>query len=546
MEHLKKYRFAYTLSLYTLLAFIIRRYHLGEVSLWLDESLTGITVSSTNWLGMLQSDNTPAVYYFIQRALCRLMPCDEVGLRFLSAISGSAFVLVIMILVRKQTDMRTALLAGLVVLISPIHIYYSQEARVYSLLLFEIAGFYLMQWKIIHGETRPGHLVLFGCLTVVMLHTHYFSSLIVGSSLLVFGIAHIFQLRKITAWYFVTLFISLFTLVPSLTYSIFGEHSSFADLSWIQPIWDQEHTVRLIANTMQVFLTGPSRPGNMLALKQYRNIDMPEFFYQVSVGLLIILSIFMLIVVLQRSTVQKSKQQTLVELAAQFVLPLIALLVLSHAIRPIYVVGRYDLIAYPAFLIFLLHLIRTITQKDIQYRRLNVFLVTTFIVTTLMAQGAVAARYFADWPEQSYKTRFQKISKLMDNGSTIVFLGPASAVSLYYFLLNGYSKVDHHCVSNTDVIVNCFIFPEELDQAPASTARYSRMEKIGANDYEVGYILNHLRKDQLWLQINRMNKTENGFVMDRVSYRLIEHLKGLGFVIQTADMELQLLKLVRV
>ncbi|MFC1680168.1 glycosyltransferase family 39 protein [Pseudomonadota bacterium] len=545
MDYPFKNRFAFLVIVFSLLAFFIRWYHLGEISLWLDEALTGIVVNSTDWLSSLQSENTPVVYYFLQRALCQLMICDESGLRLLSAISGSAFIAVIMIAVRLQTDTWTALLAGVFVLISPIHIYYSQEARVYSLLLLETAGFYLLQWKIIKGEARKSHWILFGSLAVLMLHTHYFSILILGSSFLVVLSSTLLTLRSVSPWYFLIIVGSGITLLPWMLVSVFGEHSSYNDLSWIQPIWDNEHSVRLFASTVQVYLAGPARPDNILALKQYRDIIMPGYFYPLSMGLVLLFTVLFLRVALLKSKTRDLDIQSLVESAAQFALPLVALFAISYAIRPVYVVGRYDVIAYPAFLIFLAHIIRVITSDKVKNNKLDVYLACTFVVATLVAQGAVATRYFSDWPKKDHQATSDDISSLMTNGSSLVFVGRSSAVNLYYFLLSGYSKAENHCIHNTGTVINCFIFPEEFDKAPGSTARYDRMISQSFDSYEIEYILTELQGNNFWLHINQMANTGSNYAMDEVSYKLVNNLKSRGFVIQKAYPDLQLLKLAR-
>lgn len=124
----------------TFLALGLRLYRLSSQSLWVDEvysmwvakaPLDQVWINSTKF-------NVLPTYFLILRAI---LPDSNIGIewaaRLLSALAGALSVPVFIGVVycwRRHT--RVALLAGLLLAVNPLHIWYSQEARAYSLMLF--------------------------------------------------------------------------------------------------------------------------------------------------------------------------------------------------------------------------------------------------------------------------------------------------------------------------------------------------------------------------------------------------------------------------
>jgi mannosyltransferase len=122
--------------LVTLLALIIRFSTLTLQSLWLDEAYTDHLVHLG--LGAMlsaipRSESTPPLYYVIVWGWTHVFGYSELALRSLSAIAGAATVTVAYALAARLAGIRAAVIAGLLVAVSPLMIWYSQEARAYSL-----------------------------------------------------------------------------------------------------------------------------------------------------------------------------------------------------------------------------------------------------------------------------------------------------------------------------------------------------------------------------------------------------------------------------
>jgi len=115
------------------LAAIPRVFLLGNHSLWLDESYSlGVSASEVSQILANTDSAHPPLYYLLLHFWLALGR-SEVLLRLPSAILGALSVPLAYVLVRVWFPERTALLVAFLLALSPLHVWYSQEARMYSL-----------------------------------------------------------------------------------------------------------------------------------------------------------------------------------------------------------------------------------------------------------------------------------------------------------------------------------------------------------------------------------------------------------------------------
>ncbi len=131
------------------LAFAIRVNALGKLSLWLDEGITAYKMGLTcrQLLTFTQVDNVPPLYYWILH-LFRTWIDTDTALRFPSVVYGTLTVPVLFLACRRLFDVRTAFLSSLLLSLSTFHVWFSQEARSYSLycLCYALTLFFLVRW----------------------------------------------------------------------------------------------------------------------------------------------------------------------------------------------------------------------------------------------------------------------------------------------------------------------------------------------------------------------------------------------------------------
>ncbi len=125
-----------------LLAAGLRLYRIGEWGFWIDEIFT-----INRAVGDLGSIMNPLSLRLISIPL-QILGINEFYARIVPAIIGILTIPIFFFPIRKLTDGTTALLAVLLLAISPWHLYCSQNARYYTalLLFYGLAALYLFIW----------------------------------------------------------------------------------------------------------------------------------------------------------------------------------------------------------------------------------------------------------------------------------------------------------------------------------------------------------------------------------------------------------------
>ena len=181
-----------------LLAFALRVYRLDSQSLWYDEAVTAQVAAQgigelTRWTA---DDIQPPLYYYAAAGWTRLAGRGEWALRFPSAIFGTLTVPLMWAAALRlfgggRRGRAAALAAALLAALSPLYVYYAQEARMYTQLTFLglLAGYALLRATVderqkLKGDggassfvLRPSSAkwwLLFVIASVSLLYTHYF------------------------------------------------------------------------------------------------------------------------------------------------------------------------------------------------------------------------------------------------------------------------------------------------------------------------------------------------------------------------------------
>jgi uncharacterized membrane protein len=125
-------------GLMLLMALLLRLYHLSSQSIWIDEMLTlfwsGI-IAPLIPMDIFGNLHSP-LHSIIMFLWTRLAGQSEFALRLPSVIFSVLSLIAIYRLILRLSGSRTALVALAVITLSPFHIWYAQEARNYSMLLF--------------------------------------------------------------------------------------------------------------------------------------------------------------------------------------------------------------------------------------------------------------------------------------------------------------------------------------------------------------------------------------------------------------------------
>ncbi len=165
------------LLLIVCLGAVIRFATLGTQDFWLDEHATLIVIAQGP-LDLLKAvqlgESNPALYYVIAGAWERVFGDSEVGIRSLSAVAGIAAIPVLYAATKALYTRRAGLVAASLAATNPLLIWYSQETRNYSLLVFLSALSFLC---FVRALDDRGQRWLWGwaLASALALCTHYFS-----------------------------------------------------------------------------------------------------------------------------------------------------------------------------------------------------------------------------------------------------------------------------------------------------------------------------------------------------------------------------------
>jgi mannosyltransferase len=127
-------------SLLLLVATGLRLYALGQNSLWVDEHGSLLTarfpLGDISAAALSHDAFEPPVYFWLLHLAIRFFGDSEVALRFPSAVAGAVTVPLAALLLRALgASTRLALIGAALLALSPLHLWYSQEARPYALLV---------------------------------------------------------------------------------------------------------------------------------------------------------------------------------------------------------------------------------------------------------------------------------------------------------------------------------------------------------------------------------------------------------------------------
>lgn len=131
-----------TLYLTVLFAILLRFIAINQ-SLWLDEAIGAIVVKNFSYKEIatkfILADNHPPLYYLTLKAWTDLYGYSEIALRSLSVLFGTltvVFIYKVAEVYESSKKIVFPLLSALLLATSPLHIYYSQEARMYAMAAF--------------------------------------------------------------------------------------------------------------------------------------------------------------------------------------------------------------------------------------------------------------------------------------------------------------------------------------------------------------------------------------------------------------------------
>ncbi len=220
-----------------LIGFGLRIYQLAGSSLWWDEMATVARTAVSleeMFANLLTVRNHMPLYFLLMR------PWSEIGrsafvMRYASVIWGVLAIPLIYQLGRLNVNKKTGLIAAALLTISPFHIWFSQELRMYSLLLFVIL---LAHWFLTRAlyQQSSWNWAGYGVAMLTALYLHYMAALIFLVHYIFFSLYHRFLKPYFKSWLISAGAASFFFALWVLQIMLTGGFRD-APIGWIPPAY---------------------------------------------------------------------------------------------------------------------------------------------------------------------------------------------------------------------------------------------------------------------------------------------------------------------
>ncbi|HEX2171142.1 MAG TPA: glycosyltransferase family 39 protein [Dehalococcoidia bacterium] len=182
------FNFRVVLAAILILALGLRLFWIDHQSLWGDEGSTWDTIRS----GLPEAiertralDSLAPLYFVLLWFWTQIATTSETGLRSLSAVAGTVGVGAVALIADRLAGRRATLIAAVLAAISPLWVYYSQEARPYALAAALAAGAAACALRLVEGgRVRPAWLAGYVVCAIGAGLTHYFAVFAIGAAIL--------------------------------------------------------------------------------------------------------------------------------------------------------------------------------------------------------------------------------------------------------------------------------------------------------------------------------------------------------------------------
>ena len=163
------------LSIVVLIAILLRLPNLTE-SIWFDELWSTYyklgTFRQLAYYGVY--DVSPPFHYVFMFGWIRVFGDSELAIRLPALIFGILSIPLAYVIAARYFDKQTGLLVALMMSLSPVHIWYSQEARPYSMLIFAFLISMLAVEKLRESKSKSVWFSVYICAAIACLFTHYY------------------------------------------------------------------------------------------------------------------------------------------------------------------------------------------------------------------------------------------------------------------------------------------------------------------------------------------------------------------------------------
>ena len=218
-----------------LIGSLLRIYHLGTESIWLDEAAS-IDGSKESLVSVIESSgrlhNVPPLYFVLLHFWMLFFGTGEIAVRSLSAIFGIVSIFVIYHVGCQLFNRKVGLISSFLSAISRYHIQYSQEARAYSLLqLLTLLSFSFFIKIVKTDNKRELYFALLLLTNVCLAYTHPYGLFVIVSQIVYF--LFLWSEYKRLRFWFLGVQVATVAFFSPWIPTLFGRVSKISEGFWI-------------------------------------------------------------------------------------------------------------------------------------------------------------------------------------------------------------------------------------------------------------------------------------------------------------------------
>lgn len=385
------------------IAFIIRLINLSQ-SLWLDEAINVLAVKNNNLVDLVTKyslyDFHPPLYHIILYFWTKIFGYSEIAVRFPSILTTMICIMIVYKIGSEFFSKKIGLTASLLLALSPLSIYYSQEARMYSLtMLFASASFYFFLC-LLNKKFSLMRLIIFTLLLALGFYSDYI--------FWIFGIFLIFYLYKKSSvekvWLYLILSLVFLFISPWLKFFI-SQLTAGVSQAKSTPLWSK--------------VVGEASLKNLLLVPVKFSLGRISFYnktiYTLFTGSLIVLESLAILL-----GFRKLKEKTF-----PFLFPLVITILIAFAISlfvPIFSYFRF------LFLLPLFYLLISFCVSNAAFGRVLIFLILIFEIIS-------ASIYFINprFHRENWKEVIKFIEENSKGNSTSLLVNIAQGAPYNYY-----------------------------------------------------------------------------------------------------------------
>jgi hypothetical protein len=299
---------------------------------------------------------TSIPYFFLLHVWARIFGDSAAALRSFSALASLITVVLLARTASRSVDRMAAIICALLAAVSPLALWYAQLTRVYAFWAMVMALAGLLLFEAARGQERSTW-VWYGLTLLVALCTHYFTLFWVPATLGCLA-ATPNRVRTFRRWLTTHALIGLafapvfFTLVLPVTFRGSG--------AWLADYWSRVNVAALIPTSLAAFIPAGEPPvfchtltWSLDALRA-AGWDIAAAIAKWCGPIVLLLAVAGLALRRRRSDSADENGRALTALAFWVILavaPLVLAWLYCFAARPNYLVGRYDLVCWPAWIV---------------------------------------------------------------------------------------------------------------------------------------------------------------------------------------------------